>query len=136
MNVAQLELRRTWAICGIVLSLFVVFDDFVAANASWLRWLALVGVVFAWSSVRQTRAELRAEGSERIASIVSDEPWLKAWLAFWACTFFGGAIYVTRESIRLEELFGFRVIVIAFLILMGPIIVLSEAQRFKELGEG
>ena len=119
---------------GHLICLLVVFDDFVAANAGWLRWVMLAGVVVALSRERRTRAELSEEDRVCIAVVVSESPWLKAWFTAWAIIFFVAAVYVTRGSIDLAEVFGFKFLVIGLLVVMGPVIVLNELQRYNDPG--
>ncbi|TWO69647.1 hypothetical protein FN976_17595 [Caenimonas sedimenti] len=136
MNSAQIKQLRQWVICFAVLGALVLFDDFFAENAAWLRWVAFGGLLIAFAQESRSRAQLEFEGRARIDGVVNRSPWLRVWLAFWAVVFFGGAVYVTRNSVDVVQLLGFRFVLLGLIVLAGPLIVASEMQRFKELGGG
>jgi hypothetical protein len=136
MTPTQRRLRTRWLLAAFVLSLVVVFNDFLEANAGWLRWVAFLGMFVAALGEGRSRSEMRAEASANLADLAEAAPWLKAWFAFWAASFFIGAIYVTRNSIDVFDLFGLRFLVLSFAVLIGPIVILSERHHFQELGEG
>ncbi len=134
MTAAQRQLIHLWLIAAALIAGIVVSADLIAANWSWLR--IPVGVVIATGLLAQSRsrAELRTEGMARWGAVTDDAPWVKVWLGFWAAFFFVGAIYVKRKSIDVLALLGIRGMFLAFAILLGPLLVLSEARRFRQLG--
>ena len=135
MTPAQRRLRAKWLFAAFVFCLAVVFNDFLEANAGWLRWVAFVGMIVGALGESRSRSEMRAEASANLAHIVESAPWLKAWFGFWAATFFVGAVYVTRNSIDLFQLLGLRFLFLSFSVLIGPFLILNERRRFKELGD-
>ena len=136
MTPAQRSLHTKWVIAATVLLLVVVFDDFVESNAGWLRWIFFAGMVFASFGQSRSRSELEREGRANLASLVESAPWLKVWFTVWGAVALFGAIYATRRDVDLFQLFGgIRFLVLSFAVLIGPVIVLNERRRFRELGE-
>jgi hypothetical protein len=136
MTRAQRQLRMKWALAALVFCLILIFDDYVEKNAGWLRWIALFAVLAAMAGESRSRSEMRAESSVALAELIESAPWLKAWFAFWAIACFAGAIYATRNSIDLFSLVGgIRFLLLSFAVLVGPIVVLMQRRRFKELGK-
>lgn len=136
MTPAQRRLGTKWIFGALLLCLIFIFNDFLENNAEWLRWVAFAGVVIASLGQSRTRSEMRAEASADLSDLVESAPWLKIWLSIWAAVFFFGAIYVTRYSVDLLQVFGaFRFLIFSFAVLFGPIVVVIQRQRFKKLGE-
>jgi hypothetical protein len=136
MTSAQRQLRTKWTFAALALCLMLIFNDYLEQNAEWLRWIAFVGIVIAVAGERRSRSEIRAEASAGLTELVESAPWLKVWFSFWAFIFFAGAIYVTRNSIDLFNLVGgFRFLLLSLAVLVGPVVVLTQRRRFKELGE-
>ena len=134
MTVAQHQLVRQWLIAAASLVGIIVAADILAENWLWLRIPVGAVIAIALLTQRRSHAELRAESIARWEAVTDDAPWVKIWLGFWAAFAFGGAIYVTRNSIDVLALLGIRGMFAAFAVLLGPLFVLSEARRFKQLG--
>jgi hypothetical protein len=135
MTAAQRTLRTKWLIAGTVFCILVLFNDFMEQSAGWIRWIFLAGAFLAALGEKRSRSEMRQEASANLESLAESAPWLKAWFAFWAVTFFLGAIYVTRNSIDVFHILGLRFLLISFALLVGPLAYLGERRRFRELGE-
>ena len=120
----------------LVLCLMLVFNDYLEKNADWLRWIALLGVLIAIAAEGRSSSQIREEASSGVAALIASAPWLKAWFAFWAAVFFAGAVFVTRNSIDLFNIIGgVRFLLISLSVLVGPVVVLTQRRKFKELGE-
>jgi hypothetical protein len=134
ITAAQRKLIHRWLIAAALLAGMFISADLIAENWSWLR--IPVGIVIAIGLALQSRsrAELRTEGMARWGAVIDNAPWVKVWLGFWAALFIVGAIYVTRKSIDVLALFGVRGMFLAFAFLLGPLLVLSETHRFRQLG--
>jgi hypothetical protein len=128
----QRRLVLKWGAVIVVLVLLVRFDSFIAENAAWLRWFAFVALIVA--SAAETRPGSES-GRARLAATLAEAPWLTWWPAMWAVICFGGAIYISKSQYRLEEMFGFKIVVIALAVVVGPIILVNERRRYVELGK-
>lgn len=135
MNRNQRKFTAMWIGLGAVVLLLVMLDDFVATHASWLRWIAFVGVIIAAARESYSRSETEAEGRERIADVIASAPWLKVWFSMCAAAAVTLAIYVTRNSIDIVQLVGFKYLVIALVVVLGPLVFIMERERFSELGK-
>ena len=112
---------------------FIVFDSFAERNAWWLRIVFMTAAMVGLAG--RSRFELASAGSERIADVVDEAPWVKAWVCIWALAIGVAAVYVTKRSIDLESLGIFRVMLIPFAIILAPFVIVNERRKFKELGE-
>lgn len=135
MTKKQHRLVWTWAFWATLVLLFVLFDDYLAENASWLRWPVLAAVVIAYA-IEPSRFENAEAGRENLRVLFDRTPWLKVWASVCAAICFGGAIYVTRSSIHLDDIFGFKIVVIALAVLIGPFVVANERRRYEKYGSG
>jgi hypothetical protein len=129
----QRQLVREWLIGGGILLAFIVFDSFAERNAWWLRIVCMTGAMIGLAG--RSKFELASAGSERIADVVDEAPWVKVWVCVWAVAISAGAIYVIKRSIDLESLGIFRVILIPFAIILAPFVMVNERRKFNELGE-
>lgn len=124
---------REWIVgCGVLLA-FVVFESFMERNAWWLRFVFLTVAMIGLAS--RSRSELATEGSFRLAEVVEDAPWLKAWACVWAAAIAVAAYYVTRHSLDLSSLGLFRVILVPLAMIVAPFVIVIERQKFNDLGE-
>ena len=135
MTPAQRRLKWKWIAVAAALSLVVAFDGFMEENAAWLRWLAFFGMVLGMLGENRSRAELERDGRNRIAAAVESAPWLKAWMALCSLACVVLAIVATRRGLDLLELVGFKYFVLAFVVLVGPLMATIERQRYLDLAE-
>lgn len=101
------------------------------------HWIALCLVPVAAFFRAKAGLDLEAEeeGRSRLAEFVDEYPFLKFWFGACALVFFAGAIYVIRSNLDLFGTFGPMSLVIAFAVLLAPMLVLLEFERFKSYGE-
>ena len=121
----------TWVVGGIILGGLVIFDEYVVENAEWLRWFAFAALIIASIVAGPPKYDA---GRSRLAATVEAAPWLKWWAGLCAIVCFGGAIYLLRSPYRLEDLFGSNILIIALILLVGPIVAVNERRRYQELG--
>jgi hypothetical protein len=133
---AQKKLQRNWTCLAVAILLSLVFSDFLEANAGWVRWLLLAGIVVASASGGRSRSKLRGIGRERMVQIFEATPWLKIWFSLCAIGSVGFAMYAVFNSVDVFRLFGLRFLVLSFVVLLGPFVFVSERERFRKLGEG
>jgi predicted histidine transporter YuiF (NhaC family) len=96
-------------------------------------WIMLGTLAFALSYGQPRPASETA--SERINRIASTYPFIKLWLAICGLVIAATVALVTHSSMQLEEIFGFRIILIALLALLGPIIWVSQHELYVEYGQ-
>jgi hypothetical protein len=130
MTVRQRKLVRSWIGLLLVFAVALVFDDFIAANASWLRFI-LVPFIVTFSIQREHGASGFSYSLDELADSYS---WLTVWMGLCAIFFFVGAIYVTRSRIDLIEVIGFKVVVLSFIAFLGPFVILGERERYRNYG--
>jgi hypothetical protein len=133
MTSAQRRQVWSWAIAAALMASLIVFDGYIYENASWLRWVAGAGLVAAMAM--GGRAPSREARRETIDRVISAARWLKAWFAICAVVSFCGSILLLRSGVDLAAVFGFKVLVIAFVVLAGPFLVVRERLRYREAGE-
>ena len=121
----------SWAIVVALVAVFILFDDYIYENASWLRWVAGAGLVAAIAMDGHTPS--REVQRERVNRVIAAAPWLKVWFVICAVVSFIGSILLLRSGVDLAAVFGFKVLVIAFVVLLGPFLVVRERIRYREL---
>ena len=112
---------------------FIAFDEYIYENASWLRWVAGAGLIAA--IVMSERPPAREIQRASIDRVIAAAPWLKAWFVVCAIVSFIGSILLLRSGVDLAALFGFKVLVIAFVVLIGPFMFVRERLRYRELAK-
>jgi ATP/ADP translocase len=133
MTKKQRRLIYKWLIALTAFVVLLVFEDKLIGNAAWVRWVLFGGLIVA---VTLTRSRLSLEpASVGMNQIVNTYPFIKLWLVVWGLVIAVVVVLVTHSAIRLEEIFGFRIIAISILLLVGPILWLSERERFRKYGE-
>ena len=130
MTARQRKLVWSWAWVLLLLAATLVFDDFIAANAAWLRFILVPFIVT--FAIQQERGV--SGFSYSFDELADSHPWLTAWMGLCAVFFFLGAIYVIRSHINLVEIMGFKVVVLSFITFSGPFVIVGERQRYKEYG--
>jgi hypothetical protein len=121
----------SWAFAVAFVTAFIAFDEYIYENASWLRWVASAGLIAAIAMSES--APSREIQRERVDRVIAAAPWLKVWFVVCAIVSFVGSILLLRSGVDLAALFGFKVLVIAFVVLLGPFIIVRERLRYREL---
>jgi hypothetical protein len=134
MTSGQRKLVWTWT-GGLLLLMGVV--------AAWrylppkLHFLIALGVLpfAAIARARTTLGDVEERGRASLNEFADEYPWIKWWVVAWGITFFCGAIALSRSSYRVEEQDTLGLLLVAFAIVLGPLVALSERDRFRDLGK-
>lgn len=106
----------------------------LATTVHWIGWLLVPAAAWA-KATADFSSEAEEAGRSQLAEILNEYPLLKWWFGLCAITFFGGAIYVIRAGVNLFDTYGAKVLVLAFVALLAPLLFAIERERFKEYGE-
>lgn len=127
MNSAQRRLVGKCAVMASLVVAFVVFEHWITENWSWLEWVALpVMVVVA-------AVEGRPEKPPNIERWANSHPFIKPWLVVCALVIASIAVATTQTSFRIPGQWTLRVIVLVFLVMLGPFAIVGVRERYREL---
>ena len=129
MTRKQRRLIYTWIGFAALFAAWIIFDEWVTNHLRLLRFALLLAMPFVFLFARKPQ---RPPDLEETAE---DHPWVKIWMAICCIGIIGLYVLTTHSSIRLEEVFGSRVVIITFLVTFGPLAVLAGYRRYKEYGE-
>lgn len=133
MTYEQKRLVRYWVVAVIFISLgaYASFSDTENGQVA----LLILVVIFTFVSSFQDFSYYYSgfgEDSERIGRFVDDHPFLKYWLVFYCMTVLPVIVY--RIQTTENDSTSGTLFFLAFLFFLGPIIVISERERFLRLG--
>jgi hypothetical protein len=109
---------------------FIIALFFAMIEFHWILWVLLPFAVLVRARVDMGVAA-ENEGRSYLTGLVDDYKLLKVWFAICAFVCFGGAIYIIRNGINLMDLYGFKVVVIAWISFGFPLIIIGEYELFK-----
>ena len=127
----RLVLERLFA--GVLCASYIALDGAIFGRWSWPIWIAL-GTLVCLLSYDRRRPTLET-ASERINRIANTYPFIKLWLATCGMVIAATVVLTTHFSVHLEQVFGFRIVLIALLVLLGPIIGVSQHELYVEYGQ-
>ena len=128
LNRKQRRLIYMWLFFGTLFGAWIVFDAWVTEHLRLVRFLILLGMPLA------LLIDNKPTGPVDFDELVEGHAWVKVWMALCCVAILGLYFLTTHSQIRLEEVVGFRIVIIAILVTFGPILVLGSIKRFKEYG--
>jgi hypothetical protein len=132
MTYEQKRLVRYWVVAVIFMSIGTYMSLSDIENAQ-LAILILI-IIFTFISVFQDFSYYTGfgDGSERIGEFVADHPYLKYWLVFFCVAVLPFILYrmLTTDNDGNSGALYF----LGFFILVGPVFVISERERFLRMG--
>jgi hypothetical protein len=133
MTYEQKRLVRYWVVAVIFMSIgtYMSFSDIENAQVA----ILILIVIFTFISVFQDFSYYTGfgDGSERIGPFVEDHPFLKYWLVFCCVAVLPFVLYRMLTTDNDSTSNGLYFLGLLFL-LLGPIFVISERERFLRLG--
>ena len=127
---SQRGIVRTWAAVAGVLVVVAVFESWILAHWSWLRFVALLAIV-----VGVTAAKPRPFEENWLDRIVERHPLLKPWFVICAVAALCFAAATIIWHVPLNEDVSVRGLIAMFAALLGPPIIAIERERFEEAGK-
>lgn len=97
----------------------------------WILWVLLPFSVLARVGI-DTGVAAENEGRAYLSEMLENYPLLKLWYVICAFVCFGGAIYMIGNDINLINLYGFKLVVIAWLVFLFPVRMIVEYEIFKK----
>jgi hypothetical protein len=128
----QRRLVLEWLFAGVLLVSLIVLDGDISGHWSWAIWILLGTTAFALS-YGQPRATFETS-SERINRIANTYPFVKLWLVICGLAIAATVVLVTNSTVRIEEIFGFRIVLIALLVVVGPIVWIAQRELYVAYG--
>ena len=134
MSRAQRRLVREWIVIIVFLVVVMAAAHYLTPRQlGWARWLILPLILIARMAVPYGEADRR--GRPDFNEIAQEHRWIKWWAALCAIFFLGAAIFVTHSSYRVADQDTLTVLFLSFAALLGPMVILIERERFRELKE-
>lgn len=133
MNQKQRILLASWSFVLALLLAGIIFYEWVISNWSWL-FIVLLAPSLLIRGLLGDEAYGYGRSGITLGDYIKKYPGFQLWIAIWLlCTAFILYYFGTQEQ-RIDE-YGGLILLLFFVPLFGPIIVVSEYQRFKRLGE-
>jgi hypothetical protein len=130
----QRRLVYEWIAAFVLVVVVVVAGHYLTPRQlGWARWLIFPFVLMARMAMPYGEAERR--GRANINEIADEHHWVKWWAFVWAVFFFGGAIFLSRSSYRVADQDTLSVLFLSFAVVLSPLVVLIEREKFRDLGE-
>jgi hypothetical protein len=129
----QRWLVHQWIIIGVLVAAEIVFGGRASGTWSWATWILLAGVTV--KLLKDQPSGSLASAFERINRMANMHPFVKLWLAICGLAIAAVIVWVTNSSASFEGFLEMRSVLIALLVLMGPIVWMSQRELFIAYGQ-
>ena len=133
MTTKQRKLVQYWLFLAVVISIgaYISFSDTENKQMALLLLIMPVTII----SISQDFSYYTGYGEkrERMGAFIEKHPFVKYWLVLFCLTILPFMIYImgTTDNDNIQGYLYF----LSFLLLVGPVAVVSEIERFRGLGE-